>query len=142
MSTTTFFAAGFVNFSTRQVRVGADYKAVKGTIAAVALSGSSRGCLVDVETAVGELRIIGRLAEAVDNTGGAAGALSAEVDFHRMRECIKWKNSAIAPLTLADLGASAYVESNDTVSSDEDDVRIGGTFWGFSDGFAIVEPPP
>jgi hypothetical protein len=55
---------------------------------------------------------VGRAAETVDNTGGAAGALQVPIDkgtFH-------FANSAGDPITVADIGNTCYIEDDETVS--------------------------
>lgn len=55
----------------------------------------------------------GRAKGTVDNTGGANGAKTVEID----RGCFQYANSAAGDLiTIADIGATAYVVDDQTVA--------------------------
>ncbi len=62
-------------------------------------------------TAAG-LKALGRAAVTADNTAGAAGALSVEIE----RGTFLFENSATDPLTQADLFADCYIEDDQTVA--------------------------
>lgn len=60
------------------------------------------------------LTYLGRSEEAVDNTGGAAGAVTVKV---RRGLVFQWANAADDPVTQASLGKLCYVEDNQTVAA-------------------------
>ena len=62
-------------------------------------------------TAAG-LKALGRASQTVDNTAGAAGALSVEIE----RGTFLFENSATDPLAQADLFADCYIEDDQTVA--------------------------
>ena len=55
---------------------------------------------------------VGRANETIDNTGGANGAVSVEVE----KGVFRFGNSAGDPITIADIGATCYIEDDETVS--------------------------
>jgi len=55
---------------------------------------------------------VGRAAESVDNTGGAADALQVPID----KGVFQFANSAGDPITVADIGNACYIEDDETVS--------------------------
>lgn len=59
------------------------------------------------------LTYLGRAEASVDNTGGAAGAVTVQV---RRGLLFQWANSADDPVTQASLGKLCYVEDNQTVA--------------------------
>lgn len=59
------------------------------------------------------LAYLGRFEEAVDNTAGADGALTALV---RRGRAFKWENDAADPVTQASLGRNCFVVDNQTVA--------------------------
>jgi len=68
------------------------------------------------------LRIKGRAEVTVDNTLGAAGALSLQVK----RGVFKYANSTTHALAAADVGKSCYVEAEDTVASTSTNKILAG----------------
>jgi hypothetical protein len=139
MATTKDFPSGFKTLDRLKMKMGANFKALKGCIAAIALSGTNKGLVVE-GTAAGNLLIIGRFGETVDNTGGAAGAKKVEVLFHRHFECLKLVNDATTPVAETDIGQRCFVKDNNTVSMDGSGRSVGGTVWGFDDALVLVEP--
>jgi hypothetical protein len=71
------------------------------------------GNLVQAADAAG-LKVVGRCAQEVDNSAGAAGDLCADVE----RGVFKLANSEANPVTAADLFGPVYVEDEQTVASD------------------------
>lgn len=130
---------GFVVFTKRKMELGANVKAIKGTAAAFATSGPSKGYIVPVTATTG-LRPIGRFTETVDNTGGAVGAKKAEVNFHRKFELVRWANDTVAPLAKADRGSFCFGKDNETCSADGDGRSYAGIFWEFEGTQVLVEP--
>lgn len=59
------------------------------------------------------LTYLGRAEEAVDNTGGADGAVSVLV---RRKKAFKWANSGSDAVTQAELGKTCYIEDDETVA--------------------------
>jgi hypothetical protein len=67
-----------------------------------------------IEGVTGEgLTYLGRNEVYIDNTGGTAGAQTAQV---RRGVMFQWANSADDPVTQANLGQLCYVEDNQTVA--------------------------
>ena len=62
-------------------------------------------------TATG-LVAVGRADEAVDNTGGLAGAKTVTT----RRGVFQWTNSGADPITRADIGSMAYIVDDETVA--------------------------
>lgn len=60
------------------------------------------------------LTYLGRAEVAIDNTGGAAGAVTVYV---RRGVLFQWANAADDPVTQASLGKLCYVEDNQTVAA-------------------------
>jgi len=61
-----------------------------------------------------DLTVIGRVAETVDNSAGAAAALSAVIE----RGVFRYANSAAEAVTKAHVGGPAYVEDDSIVAGD------------------------
>ncbi len=92
----------------RQIPVAAGVKLHAGAMVAI----TAAGYLAPV-TAVATLKGAARNARLVDNTGGAAGAVTAEQELGTFR----WENSAAADLiTRADIGSDAYGVDDQTVA--------------------------
>lgn len=88
--------------------VAATTKIYAGTLVAL----NATGYLVSASNTAG-LRVIGRAEADVDNSAGADGDLSADVKISVFR----FDNSGANALTIADIGATAFVEDNQTVAS-------------------------
>jgi len=89
------------------VPVAADTRLFAGALAAA----DANGRAVPAADAAG-LRVLGRTEQAVDNTGGAAGALQVPVK----RGTFRYGNSATQPVTQADFGNLVFVEDDITVA--------------------------
>lgn len=140
MSTTKEFPAGPVTFNRHKIKMGANFKALKGTHAAIALSGGNEGYAV-AGAAAADLLACGRFNETVDNVGGAAGAKRVEIDFGREIYCFRWLNDTGSPIDLTDVGHPVYFKDNNTVTASSVGTSVAGTFWGFDDlGLCMVEP--
>lgn len=59
------------------------------------------------------LTYLGRAEEAVDNTGGADGAVTVQV---RRGKAFKWGNSGADAVTQAELGKTCYIVDDETVA--------------------------
>jgi hypothetical protein len=81
-------------------------------IFAGALIALDAGYAAPGSTKVG-LVYVGRAEEYVDNTGGADGAKTVLV---RKNKAFCWKNSVGDPIAQADVGATCYIEDDETVS--------------------------
>lgn len=60
------------------------------------------------------LTYLGRSEEAIDNTGGADGAVTIQV---RRGKAFKFDNHATDPVTQASLGKACYIADNQTVAA-------------------------
>jgi hypothetical protein len=69
-----------------------------------------------------DLVALGRFEKTVDNSAGAAGALTADV----LSGCFKWANSAGDALAQADVGALCYIEDDLTVCKTATGKSIAG----------------
>jgi len=140
MATTKEFSSGFAKVNRLKLKMGADYKALKGTIAAIAKTGDDQGCVVDGATAT-NLLSIGRFGETVDNTGGAVGAKSVEVLFHREFELLKMVNDATNPVVSPDdIGSVCFIKDNNTASILGTSRSVAGVVWKVEDGLVWYEP--
>lgn len=59
--------------------------------------------------------LIGTSLDEVDNSSGAAGAVSVNVDYHRDREVVLFKNDTADPVTIAMRERPCYVLDDQTV---------------------------
>lgn len=98
--------------------VAANTKVEAGHMGAV----NAAGYVVHAADAVG-LKVMGRIEQTVDNTGGADGALSVEI---LRRRAFKLKNSSASAVTVADIGGSVMAEDSFTVAHDTtNDIPMG-----------------
>ncbi|PVX80047.1 hypothetical protein [Paraburkholderia unamae] len=81
--------------------------------AGVLVCADANGNAIEGKTAEG-LTYLGRSEVSVDNTGGAAGAISVYV---RRGLLFQWANAADDPVTQASFGKLCYVEDNQTVAA-------------------------
>jgi hypothetical protein len=103
------------------IPVAADTRLFAGTLAAADADGNA----VPAADAAG-LRVLGRTEEQVDNSGGAAGAVFAQVK----RGVFRYGNSATNPITQADFGNLAFVEDDATVAKSTTHKVIAGRVMG------------
>lgn len=104
--------AGSVRAVTRDLRpVAANVKIHKG-----ALIACTAGFYGPAAAGTGK-RIVGRAAQSVDNTGGAAGALSVDVHFFYERDLFLLVNSGVNAVTAAMRETVCYAEDDQTVGS-------------------------
>lgn len=91
----------------RQFPVAAGVKIYQGALVVLVAGGwASPGAAATGLIAVGRARC------TVDNTGGANGAKSVEVD----KGTFRWANDAANPIAQANVGGEAYVLDDNTVS--------------------------
>lgn len=86
--------------------VAANVKCLKGGLAVVEAGNATPGKVAAAVIA------LGRFAETVDNTGGAAGAAVVRIE----QGTFLFANSATDPVAAADFGKACYVEDDQTVS--------------------------
>lgn len=90
-------------------------------------------------TATTGARIVGRFAETVDNTSGAAGAVSAEVQFFNARTLVAFVNKPGDLLTVADRETLAYVEDDQTVRKTSAGTSAAGLVYDIEGSTVFVE---
>jgi hypothetical protein len=95
--------------------LAADAKVWQGALAACIISGTGKGYYAPADDSLIAVTV-GRFVESVDNTGGAAGALSAQVEFFRERWLYLLANDTGTPVVVADRESNCYVLDDQTVS--------------------------
>jgi hypothetical protein len=74
------------------------------------------------------LTVWGRATETVDNSGGAAGAKSVQVELSKGTKKFQFENDLTGtPLTQMDVGKPAYVLDDQTLTADSTGRSHGGT---------------
>lgn len=118
MAATAKYGSGFRVYHRRYFKLGAGVKAIPGTICGFAVSGAAKGYVVDGNY-TGNILALGRFGGdyIVDNTAGANGAASQEVQFGRPFECHRLLNDTVAPLAQTDCGSLCFVKDNNTLSA-------------------------
>lgn len=111
--------------------VAAGTKVEAGHMGAV----DAAGYVVPASNTVG-LKVMGRIEQTVDNTGGGNGDLSVEI---LRRKAFKLKNSATSPVTVADIGGNVMVEDSVTVAHDTTNDIPAGTCIGLEPDGVWVE---
>src|SRR6185369_16972942 len=99
---TTVRVGSFVREITRDKRpLAANAKVFQGALAVAIIAGTSKGYYQ--QGAAGVVCVaVGRYTESVDNTGGADGALSAEIHFFRERHLFLLDNDTGTAVAVAD----------------------------------------
>jgi len=95
--------------------VAAGAQLYAGAIGALDASGHA----VPASDTIG-LRVVGRIEESVDNTGGIAGTASVKIK----EGCFRLGNSATDPVTAASRGKFCFIEDDTTVSISGADERV------------------
>jgi hypothetical protein len=80
------------------------------------------------------IAILDTLQTEVDNTGGADGDVTADVDFLVEKMLYPFANDTVAPLTQAHIGGTAYGLDDQTVTADGTGGSAVGTPWIISTG--------
>lgn len=112
MAALTRERVGSVKAVTRDLRpVAANVKIFKG-----ALMACTAGFYGPATSGTGK-RIVGRAAQSVDNTGGAAGAKNVDVHFMYERDLLLLANSGTNAVTAAMRETTCYAEDDQTVGS-------------------------
>lgn len=120
---------GAIRFVRRDVRpLAANVKVLQGALAVAVLGGSDRGHYKQGMPGAG-LVAVGRFTETVDNTGGAVGAKSAEIEFFRDRTLFLLKNDAGTAVVAADRESACYVLDDQTVTGAGNGNSRGGTVY-------------
>ena len=105
------------------VQLAAGVKAYQGAAAMIITSGTGKGYYAPAAAGkVGDVE--GRFLETVDNTLGAAGAASAQIEFGHDREIIPFVNDSGAPLAAADRGGPAYALDGKTCDGAMDASKV------------------
>jgi hypothetical protein len=95
--------------------LAANVKAWQGAVAMVILSGTGKGYYCPADDAkIGVA--VGRFYETKDNTGGAAGAVSVQIEFFRERVVMLVANDTDTPVVVADREGPCYVLDDQTVT--------------------------
>ncbi len=82
---------------------------------------------------------VGRFYEDVDNTGGANGARSANIQFFRDRSVFLLDNDTVAPLTAAEREQDCFVLDDHTVTGAANGNSRAGTIYDVTDEGVWVE---
>lgn len=94
--------------------LAANAKVWKGALAICLLSGTSKGYYQQGAAVNGV--VVGRFTETVDNTAGADGALSANIDFFHERHLFLLANDAAGLIAVANREAACYALDDQTAS--------------------------
>lgn len=78
---------------------------------------------------------VGRVAETVDNTNGAAGAVVVPIE----KGVFLFANSAGDPITRADIGNNCYIEDDQTVSKTDVNQSVAGVIFDVADNGVWVD---
>lgn len=87
-------------------------------------------------------RALGPFLENKDNSAGAAGDLSAEVDLGHDVHLVGFENDPATPVDAADVFQVVYMLDDDTVTADSSGASGAGVCWQFDvdgDGLVWVE---
>lgn len=96
--------------------LAANAKVWQGALAVAILSGANRGFYDDAAVGGPNVVVVGFFKEAVDNTGGAAGAKSAEIEFFYDRELFLLANDAGVAVVAADREGACFLLDDQTVT--------------------------
>jgi hypothetical protein len=108
--------ASSVREVTRDLRpLAANAKVFKGALAVCINGGTSKGFYQQGSLAIAGVAV-GRFTQTVDNTGGADGALTAEIHFFEERHLFLLANDAGTPVAVADREGLCYVFDDQTVT--------------------------
>lgn len=123
--------------------LAANAKVYRGALAVAFLSGASSGYFTQGQA--GDIVAVGRYTEDVDNTGGADGALSAEIEFFTDRWVFLLKNDTVSAVVVADRESACFVLDDQTVTHAANGNGVAGVVYDVtSDGVwvEIRERPP
>lgn len=119
MGALTRARASSIKEVTRERRpLAADAKVFKGGLAVAIVAGTSRGFYKQGAAAGANQRLVavGRFMEDVDNTGGADGALFADIHFLRERHVFLLANDTGTAVVAADRESACQVLDDQTVT--------------------------
>ena len=96
-----------------------------------AIGSPTRGFLVNYQSAAPSPSIVFlgtywptiQIGQNADNTAGANGAITAEVEFYRPKYLVWWDNDSGNPCVVGDRGSRAYATSDHEAG----DVNVGGS---------------
>lgn len=116
MAALTQARAGSTREITRDKRpLAANAKVFKGGLAICYVAGANRG-FYGQGVASAEAVVVGRWYEDVDNTGGANGALSADLHFNRERHAVLMVNDSGTAVVAADRESPCFLLDDQTVT--------------------------
>lgn len=98
---------------TIKLELAANVKAIKGDFAI-----TDGGRYAEPGRTDTGLTMLGRFAETIDNTGGAAGAKSAKIRLSNDFWADGFLNDTVAPVTAAHLWTDIYLKDSRTVTAD------------------------
>jgi hypothetical protein len=106
---------GSLRVITRDKRpLAANAKVFQGALAVAILSGPSGGYYAQGQA--GSVVAVGRFKDTVDNTGGANGALSAEIEFFKERWIYLLDNDTASAVVVGDRENGCYILDDHTVT--------------------------
>lgn len=118
--------------------LAAGAKVWAGSLAMCITSGTSRGYYKQADgSSIG--RVVGRFTEAVDNTAGADGALSAEINFMRERKLVLAVNDTGTAVAVADRESVCFALDDQTVTEAESE-QIAGSVYDVTSEGVWIEP--
>lgn len=119
-----------------KLKMGAAYKAWKGGIAC--FDTAAAGYVVQGKAST-TLTRIGVFAETVDNGSGAAGDLSVTVYLDKEIQLQGFANDTGTPVAQANIGATAYILDDHTLTGDATGHSSGGRPWKIDGTTVYVE---
>jgi hypothetical protein len=126
MAALTSGKSGSVREVTRDKRpLAANAKVFKGGLAVCNLSGANRGFYQQAVAAGPGQVVVGRWYEDADNTGGANGAISADLHFLRERHLHLLANDGGTAVVAADRESPCQVLDDQTVTGASGNARAG-----------------
>jgi hypothetical protein len=107
---------GSRRFIQRDLRpLAANAKVWRGGLAVAVIGGVTSSGYYEQGQA-GSVTAVGRFTQDVDNTGGADGALSAEIEFFTDRWIFLLKNDTVSAVVVADRESACFVLDDQTVT--------------------------
>jgi hypothetical protein len=131
LSDRKFMVPRWVKRDKRPLKAGV--KAIKGGIAVC------KNGFYQPASATSAARTVGRFLETVDNTGGADGAASAEVEFTTDRALLGFFNKPGDLLSESDRETLAYIEDDQTVRKTAAGTSAAGIIYDIEGSIVFVE---
>jgi hypothetical protein len=107
--------------------LAANVKSWQGALAVCIVSGTGKGYYAPADDSLIAVAV-GRFFETKDNTGGAAGAVSAQIQFFRERVVMLLANDTGTPVVVADRESSCYALDDQTATGDPTTAAIGTVY--------------